>query len=176
MTLQALIVAPDPTWPAWFASERERLAAALAGLTHELHHIGSTAIPGIAAKPVIDMLLLVDDLHELDARSSLLIDAGYEAKGEFGLPGRRYFRRTTPQGLRTHHLHTYLRGSSEAQRHLAFRDYMRAHPAAAAAYDALKWRLVAAHGQDAAAYIAGKAAFVRQHEVLALAWWPTRAT
>lgn len=170
-----VIVPPDPAWPAAFAREAQVLAAALHALPHEVHHIGSTAIAGMPAKPVIDMLLLVDDLAALDRHAGALVHAGYEAKGEFGIPQRRYFRKHSAAGVRTHHLHAFERGSTGAERHLAFRDYMNAEPAAAQAYAALKAELVARHPGDVDAYIAGKQAFVAAQEAAALAWVRSRS-
>lgn len=170
MAKPVAVVPPDPLWRAQFVREARVVAQALGGLAHTLHHIGSTAIEGIHAKPVIDMLLLVPDLGALDARAAALQQAGYEAKGEYGIAQRRYFRKSTPQGVRTHHLHAFVAGNTGARRHLAFRDYMNAHPDAAQAYSELKRRLAERHPGDAAAYIAGKDAFVQRHEAAALAW------
>lgn len=170
MSRSITVVPHDPRWREQFAQERTRLAAALSDLPHALHHIGSTAIAGIPAKPVIDLMLLVDELAALDARQGALVALGYEAKGEHGIAQRRYFRRHSAEGVRTHHLHAFAHGSAHARRHLAFRDYMNAHPVAATAYGALKQTLAARHPQDSAAYVAGKDDFVQRHEALALAW------
>lgn len=167
---QVLVVPPDPSWAGRFAAEAARVRTALAGVAVEVHHIGSTAIRGIAAKPVVDMLLVVADLASLDARTAAMIGLGYQAMGEFGLPGRRYFRRSTPEGVRLFHAHAFECGSAGARRHLAFRDYMNAHPAAAQAYGALKQRLARDCAGDMQAYMDGKDAFVKAHEALALAW------
>jgi GrpB-like predicted nucleotidyltransferase (UPF0157 family) len=164
------LVPPSALWRERFAQESQRLAEVLAGLPYELHHIGSTAIEGIYAKPILDLLLEVESLHALDAREPALVRLGYEAKGEFGIPGRRYFRKDSPAGTRTHHLHSFERGSEAALRHLAFRDYLNAHPAAAQAYCALKRELARRHAHDARAYVAGKDAFVAHHVALALEW------
>lgn len=169
-----LVVPPDPAWAGRYAAEAARIRAALAEVDVEIHHIGSTAIRGIAAKPIVDLLLEVAELAALDARSAAMSGLGYEAMGEFGLPGRRYFRRSTPDGVRLFHVHAFQRGSAEARRHLAFRDYMIAHPAAAQAYGALKQRLAREFPDDMPAYMDGKDAFVKQHEALALAWYPRR--
>lgn len=169
------VVPPDPAWPAMFATEARRLRAALHEFDVDVQHIGSTAIYGIVAKPVIDILLLVDDLDRLDVHADRLRALGYEAKGEFGIAARRYFRRDSAQGVRTHQLHGFERGSVGAVRHLAFRDYMNAHPAAAQAYGALKQRLAGEFPHDMAAYIDGKSAFVKQHEMLAVSWASNRA-
>lgn len=168
--MQVRVVAPDPAWPGRYEDEAKRLRAALGSLDVNLHHIGSTAIRGIYAKPVIDILLVVDALEHLDARVEAVRALGYEAKGEFGIPGRRYFRRDDRSGVRTHQVHSFEAGSVGARRHLAFRDYMNAHADAALAYSALKRRLASEFPRDMAAYIEGKSAFVKQHEVLAVEW------
>lgn len=160
----------QPAWPAAFESEASRVAQALGDAGGALHHIGSTSVPGLAAKPIIDMLLEVSDLAALDRRSDALVAQGWEAKGEFGLPGRRYFRKTDAQGRRTHHLHAFEAGSAEARRHLAFRDYLIAHPDVASAYGTLKRALAAAHPEDMSAYMDGKDPFIKDHEARALRW------
>jgi GrpB-like predicted nucleotidyltransferase (UPF0157 family) len=139
-----------------------------------LHHIGSTAIPGIRAKPIIDLLLEVTDVAELDGRASDMEELGYEGKGEFGIPGRRYFRKDNASGVRTHHVHAFQAGSPEVERHLAFRDYMIAHPAAAQAYSELKQELAREHPDDIGAYVAGKDPFIKEHQPRAIAWRSSR--
>ena len=103
-----------------------------------IHHIGSTAIPGIYAKPVIDMLAVVSDIAAVDSYAAAMEALGYEAMGEFGIPGRRYFRRDDANGVRTHQVHAFASGSRDVERHLAFRDFMRAHPDLAREYGELK--------------------------------------
>src|SRR3954469_13931995 len=90
------VVDADPAWPAAFAAEAGRIRAALGPVYVAIHHIGSTSVPELAAKPVIDMLLEVESLDQLDAAAGALEGTGYEGLGEFGLPGRRYFRRDSP--------------------------------------------------------------------------------
>ena len=94
--------------------------AALRGVVVALHHIGSTSIPGIFAKPIIDILLEVSDLEKLDKQSHALVALGYERLGEFGIVGRRYFRKNSASGIRTHHVHAFQTGNAEIERHLAF--------------------------------------------------------
>jgi GrpB-like predicted nucleotidyltransferase (UPF0157 family) len=167
----AIVLAPhDAAWADAFAREASAVAGALADLPVELHHIGSTAVPGLVAKPVIDTLAVVPAVEALDPRADRLAALGYEALGEFGLPGRRYFRKTSPDGVRTHQLHAYALGSPEAQRHLDFRDYLRAFPDEAAAYAALKQDLAQRCGADMHAYSDGKTEFVRAAERRAAAW------
>jgi GrpB-like predicted nucleotidyltransferase (UPF0157 family) len=140
-----------------------------------LHHIGSTAIPGIFAKPIIDILLEVDDIIRLDVQRAAMEQLGYEAMGEFGIPGRRYFRRDNASDIRTHQVHAFQSGSPEIERHLAFRDYMNAHPEAAQAYSLLKQRLAGEHPDDMEAYMDGKDPFIKEHLAQAIAWQRKRA-
>jgi GrpB-like predicted nucleotidyltransferase (UPF0157 family) len=166
-----IVLAPhSATWASAFEREAAEIEAAFQDLPIELHHIGSTAIPGIVAKPVIDMLGVVPSLEELDARAHHLEPLGYEGLGEFGIPGRRYFRKDAPDGVRTHQLHAFAVGSPEIQRHLDFRDYLRAFPAEAAAYAVLKQSLASRHGSDMRAYSEGKTEFIRRVERIAGAW------
>lgn len=165
------VVPYDLSWKHNFKVEAEQITSALGDIVVAIHHIGSTAIPGVYAKPIIDCLLEVDDILRLDSRTSVMEALGYEAMGEFGLSGRRYFRKDDAQGVRTHHVHAYEAGSSEVQRHLAFRDYMIASPSAAQAYSDLKRRLARDHPYDTQAYMDGKDAFVKEHEARAVAWW-----
>ena len=166
-----LVMPPDPAWEEAFVCESARIRASLSGLDMWFEHIGSTAIRGIFAKPIIDMLLVVRDVQALDERTPAMTSLGYEAMGEFGIAGRRYFRRTTAAGVRTHHVHAFGRDSADVRRHVAFRDYMNAHPAAAQAYSNLKQSLAREHPHDMDAYIDGKNAFIKHHEALALAWY-----
>ena len=164
------VVPYDSSWSHRFDLERDRVASALGDIVVALHHIGSTAVPGIRAKPIIDILLEVTDQAELDRRSSRMESLGYEAKGEFGIPGRRYFRRNDAKGIRTHQVHAFAFGSGEALRHLAFRDYLIAHPRIAESYGDLKQQLAAQFPHDIEAYSNGKDGFVKEHEAKALLW------
>jgi GrpB-like predicted nucleotidyltransferase (UPF0157 family) len=167
----AILLAPhSAAWGAAFEREASAIRTALSERFIELHHVGSTAIPGIVAKPVIDMLGVVPAVEELDVRAHRLAALGYEALGEFGIPGRRYFRKNAPDGVRTHQLHAFAAGSPEIQRHLDFRDYLRAFPGEAAAYAALKQSLVRRCGDDMRAYSQGKTEFIRAAERRAAAW------
>ncbi len=168
------VVAHDPAWPARFEAEAARIAEAVGDATVRIHHIGSTAIPQTKAKPIIDILLEVTSHGVLDQKAPKLEALGYEAMGEFGIPGRRYFRLDDAEGTRTHQLHAFEAGVPNVVRHIAFRDYMRAHPLVAVEYGALKEHLANAHSNDMIAYMNGKDAFVKEHERRALAWAMTR--
>ncbi len=176
MQRKILVVPYDPTWVSKFEAEGKRISLALGKIVERLHHIGSTAIPGIYAKPIIDFLMEVYEIVELDDRSSALEGLGYEAKGEFGIPGRRYFRKNDAAGVRTHQIHAFEVGSPEIERHLAFRDYMSAHAEEARAYGELKQGLAILHPQDIQAYMDGKDAFIKEHLAKAIAWRSSQNT
>ncbi len=148
---KVVIVPHDPRWREGFEAEAKHVAVALGENAVAIHHIGSTAIPGIHAKLVIDMLAEVRDIAEVDGRGAAIESLGYEVMGEFGIPGRRYFRKDDQERIRTHQVHTFQAGSREAERHLAFRDYMIAHPGDAQRYSELKRKLAggipAEHGR-----------------------------
>lgn len=164
----------DPDWACAAAAEGAAITDALQGLAVTVHHIGSTSVPGLIAKPILDLLLEVGDLAALDARGGDLIALGYEALGAFGIPGRRYFRKDSAAGRRTHQLHAFATGSEGARRHLAFRDYLRAHPEIAGEYGALKERLVA-QSRDPEHYIDGKEGWVQATEAASLRWAAARS-
>ncbi|MCM1983890.1 GrpB family protein [Lyngbya confervoides] len=170
MIKQVIVVPHHPNWSRQFAQEGQILREELANNLVRLHHGGSTAIPGIHAKPIIDILAEVADLDRVDAQIPRLTTRGYEAMGEYGIPGRRYFRKHNAVGVRTHHLHVFSTGSAEVLRHLAFRDYMIAHPEAAQAYSQLKQRLAVAYPDDIEAYMDGKDSFIKAMEQKSLEW------
>ncbi len=164
------VVPHDPRWRDEFEAEAGRVAAALGENVVAVHHIGSTAIPGIYAKPVVDLLVEVRDVDELDGRGAAMEALGYEVLGEYGIPGRRYFRKDDREGVRTHNLHAFEAGSAEARRHLAFRDYMLAHPEEARRYSELKRRLADEHPQSFDAYMDGKDGFIKEMDRRAESW------
>jgi GrpB-like predicted nucleotidyltransferase (UPF0157 family) len=174
MTRRVAVVPYDPAWQESYQRESERIVDALGAVVVAIHHIGSTAIPGIVAKPIVDMLLEVSDIGTLDRDTPRLERLGYEARGEFGIPGRRYFRRNDEGGCRTHHVHAFAAGSAEAQRHLAFRDFMVAHPEEASTYGALKAQLAAQYPNDMDGYMDGKDAYVKAQQARAVAWSAAR--
>ena len=173
--VRAVVVLPfDPEWSARFAMAAVEVAQALEAVV-AVHHIGSTAVPGLDAKPIIDLLVEAVDLAAVDARTAAMAALGYESLGENGLPGRRFFRRDDEAGERTHHVHLWETGHQDLQRHLAFRDFLIAHPRHAAEYGALKRQLAQQHPRDMDAYIDGKDALVQDLEARALAWRERRS-
>lgn len=165
-----VLVPYDSNWASDFTREAARLAVSLGDVPLELHHIGSTAVPGLVAKPVIDMLAVVPHVETLDERGALFESLGYEAMGEFGIVGRRYFRKTDHTGRRTHHIHAFSAGSADISRHLDFRDYLRAHSDVGKAYAALKHQLAAECVDDMQCYSEGKTSFIRDVERWAAIW------
>ncbi len=155
------IVAYDPDWPARFETERKRVLALFAPGGAVLEHVGSTAVPGLAAKPIVDMMLGVERLAEVEARIPALEALGYEyvAQHEVRFPERRFLARPR-SGPRTHHLHAVERGSGFWRRHLGFRDLLRADPRTARAYEDLKRGLARQHAEDREAYTEAKTDFI----------------
>lgn len=156
----------DPRWNAAFAAEVRVLEAALGAAALEFHHVGSTAIAGVWAKPIIDVAVAARALDDVDARTADMEAAGYEARGEYGIAGRRYFRKTSAPG-EGFHVHVFARGSEHIARHLQFRDFLLLRPDVAQAYSALKQSLADADGVLVDDYVARKAAFVRNVQTLA---------
>ena len=162
MSDSVVVVDYDPRWPSMFEDEAARLRAAAGPALVELHHVGSTAVPGLAAKPILDMLGGVRTLEDADALVPRIVAAGYvyDRTHEDELPRRRYFVRRGPDGVRTHHLHVVEMGSWFWTQHLAFRDHLRARPDVAARYAALKRELAARFPDDRVAYTSGKSEFI----------------
>ncbi len=167
---QPVVLAPhDPAWAAAAEREGARLARALGDLIVRVHHVGSTAIPGICAKPILDLIPVVRSLASLEKARATLKALGYAWWGEYVLSGRRFFTLSDDRGLRVVHAHAYEEGSEEITRHLAVRDHVRAHPEIARAYDAAKARARALHPDDSLAYSREKHAFLQQLQAEALA-------
>jgi len=164
-----VVVDYDPGWPATFGRLRDRLAGALGRLAVAIEHVGSTAVPGLAAKPIIDLDVVIADRADLPAVIRRLQDLGYHHQGDLGVPGREAF--ATPAGAPAHHLYVCAVGTPALDRHLAFRDALRADPGVADAYGELKRALAARLGHDRSAYTDAKSAFVER--VLAQAAPPT---
>jgi GrpB-like predicted nucleotidyltransferase (UPF0157 family) len=153
------VVDYDHSWPAQYAEERDRIAAAIGDAALAIEHVGGTAVPGLPAKPVIDLMVGVEDIERAGPAVAGLINLGYEYVPEFEseLPDRRYFRRGAPE---SHHVHMVSASSDFFQEHLLFRDWLREHPQAAEEYGKLKRGLASRHRLDRDAYRAGKLPFI----------------
>jgi GrpB-like predicted nucleotidyltransferase (UPF0157 family) len=152
------VVPYDTTWPLEFEAEMARIERACDGLPIRLEHIGSTSIPGLAAKPVIDILAGRPGTVAGSAYVAAFKQLGYEHKGAYGIPGRNYFRKGTP---RTHHVHLVSWSSDLWRDHLLFRDYLRTHPEIAREYETIKRELATMYLQDKEKYTDAKGPFVR---------------
>ena len=160
----------DPSWPGMFEDERARLQEAIGEWTVAIEHVGSTAIPGMAAKPVIDIGVSLRRFEDALQCITPLVQIGYRCMGEFGIPGRIFFRKLTDtpaQGqtldgvARTHQVHMYERGHWEDVAHILFRDALRSNPSLRKEYEALKRDLADSHRSDVEAYAESKSEFVR---------------
>ncbi len=162
MTRKVIVVPYDPNWHRTFLVESQQLAIALDKNMVNIHHIGSTSIPTIYAKPIIDILIEVKNLAKVDDRNQAIEALGYIGMGEFGIIGRRFFKKDNAEGIRTHHIHTFETGSPQIDRHLAFRDYLISHPETALEYSKLKQQLAQKYPHDIESYMDGKAEFISE--------------
>lgn len=163
------VVPYDALWSIMFGSEAEKLQRIFGDEVLEIYHIGSTSVVDLYAKPVIDLMPVSKDVSRIDRFNDAMETISYEAKGEYGIPGRRFFLKGGDD--RTHHVHIFEAGSVHIGRHLAFRDYLREHAGEAASYSRLKLDLALRFPDDMDAYIEGKARFVQEIEQKALAWY-----
>ena len=164
-----VVVEYDPAWVKKYEHEVEVLRDVFGELLIDIHHIGSTSIPGIHAKPIIDIMPVVKDVARVDDYNDALIALGYEPRGENGIAGRRYFSKGGAE-RRSHHIHAYQPGNPEIARHLDFRDYLRAHPERAAVYEQVKITAAAAHPHDIYGYMDMKNAIIQEIIAEAQAW------
>ncbi|KIO35144.1 GrpB family protein [Shewanella sp. cp20] len=194
MARSIVVIDHQMSWHQAFKVEKAQLLTALGECVVSLEHIGSTSVPGLAAKPIIDMLLEVDSLAALDAQAEQLRALGYVARGENGISGRRYFCKSeetkseetkseedkSDEGKRdeykagpqrTHHLHAFQRGSQQLIAHRVFRDYLIAHPELVNQYGQLKRQAASECEHDSRRYMALKEDFIRQNLVLAMKWY-----
>lgn len=148
----------NPLWPAQFETLRSRLATALNSLALAIEHVGSTAVPGLAAKPIIDTDVLLRLRDDLPPAIAALASIGYEHRGDLGITGREAFQ--APAGNFYHHLYVCPPDSPEFRRHIAFRDHLRTHPVDASAYAHLKRELALRFRDDREAYNNAKREFV----------------
>lgn len=149
-----VVVDYDPAWPEIFEQLRRQVWSVLHDVALTVEHVGSTSVPGLAAKPIIDMSVIVASEGEVPLAITRLATLGYEHLGDLGIEGREAFRR--PDGLPAHHLYVCPQGSLGLQNQLAVRDYLRSHPQMAQEYGQLKKRLARKFPDDIESYVAGK--------------------
>ena len=157
------VVPYNPQWPRLFEAEAARLRVVFGADLVALHHMGSTAVPGLSAKPVVDIMAVARDIARVDDLNTTMQALGYTPKGEYGIAGRRYFS-LDAGGRRRFQLHVYGEGNTEIARHLDFVAHLRAHPDAAAAYAALKLDLAERYRDDLVSYTEAKSDFIRAIE------------
>jgi GrpB-like predicted nucleotidyltransferase (UPF0157 family) len=153
-----VIVDYDPNWSVVFAELRAPVVAALGDLVVIVEHVGSTAVPGLAAKPIIDMDVVVPSVADIPEVIRRLAILGYVHRGDFGITGREAF--TPPPGKPGHHLYVCAFDSEELRRHRLFRDHLLTHPDDAKAYGELKKAAAIRFGEDRIAYTESKSQFV----------------
>jgi GrpB-like predicted nucleotidyltransferase (UPF0157 family) len=152
-----VVVDYDPSWPIAFEELRDALGDAVGDIAVSIEHVGSTAVPGLAAKPVIDIDIVVAE-SDVARAIERLAEIGYAHRGDLGIPSREAFR--SPPGSRPHNLYVCPSNSPALNNHLAFRDYLRGNPRASREYGALKMRLAEEFSDDIDGYVEGKTAFI----------------
>ena len=165
--MRVIVTEYQPAWVEQFEEEAQALKQILKENCLKVEHIGSTSVPNLAAKPIIDFLVIVEEIEKVDLLQWEFERIGYEYMGEFGLSGRRYLRKVPIK--RSHHVHIYqFDNTQEILRHLAFRNYLRENPAIATTYGTLKKQLAQAHPDSIDKYMDGKDAFIKKIEKEAL--------
>ena len=159
--MRTIVIADyDPRWSEAFEREQARIVRALGGLMDgvvAIEHVGSTSVPGCAAKPIIDIMISVRELARGERCVEPLVELDYEYLGEYGIPGRLYFRKGEP---RSHHIHLVEHGCDFWVRHIAFRDVLRQRADLVEQYGALKRELAAKYGTDRVGYTEAKSPFI----------------
>ena len=154
------VVFYNPNWKEMYKEESGKVKNILSDIIIDIHHIGSTAIPGIKAKPVIDILVEVKDIEGVDQYNHKMKELGYEVMGEYGIPKRRFFRKGGDK--RTHHIHIFQVDNEEIERHIKFKEYLIAHPDKAREYSRLKEELANKYTYDVENYTNHKSYFIQE--------------
>lgn len=169
MPQHIIVTEYNPEWETEFKKEADLISKILGSLCIDIFHIGSTAVPGLKAKPIIDIMPVVHNIDNVDALAREFEKVGYEYLGEFGINGRRYLRKGGDE--RTHQIHIFEKSNTkDIERHLAVHDYLRTHTEDAYLYGKLKEELAAKFPYDIDGYCDGKEEFVKQLEERALEW------
>lgn len=167
--MKVVVANYNPQWPVMFEVEADKIRRVFGEELFAVHHIGSTSVPGLKAKPIIDIMPLVRAIEVVDKFNDKMIEFDYEPMGEFGIPGRRYFRKGGDN--RTHQIHIFQYNSLDVERHLAFRDFLCKHGEDAKGYAALKESLASRFPNNIEAYMDGKNDFVKNLEQRAIKWY-----
>lgn len=163
MKTKHVVVLPyDEAWADRFAEIKTEIEAALGELAFRIEHVGSTAVPGLSAKPIIDLDVVIRDSSAFHAAAAALEAIGYQHEGDLGIAGREAFRYDGKDHLQKHHLYVCAQDSAELKRHLAFRDYLRTHPEAVCEYSRVKEEGAALYPYDIDGYIEHKTPFIRR--------------
>jgi len=162
------VVSYSPNWKDMYKEESEKIKNVLSDIIIDIHHVGSTAIPGIKAKPVIDILVEVKDIEGVDQHNHKMKELGYEVMGEYGIPKRRFFRKGGNN--RTHHIHIFQVGNEEIERHVNFKEYLIAHPDKAREYSKLKEKLVNKYTYDVENYTNSNSDFIKEVDKKVKLW------
>jgi GrpB-like predicted nucleotidyltransferase (UPF0157 family) len=160
MVLTSEICEYDDTSPARFQTEKKLIENRLGSVVEEIHHVGSTSIVGIKAKPEIDLLIIVKSVDQIEAIENAMSNLGYDVRGECDIPGRYYFSKNV-NGKRTHKAHLCLHSHPLARELIVFRDYLRDHPDEAKIYESLKINLAKNGSASTREYLDGKESHIR---------------
>lgn len=163
------LVPHNPDWSHQADEEAQRIMAGLTFPIIGIYHIGSTSVAGIKAKPILDFVIEVENLEDVIGGVAEFETLGYEYKGEYGIPGRQFFTRDT-KGDRTHHLHVFQSDHPDIERHIVFRDFLRANPDAAREYEKLKEKLAKRFPKQSGNYTAAKSDFILSMDEVARYW------
>lgn len=163
------LVPHNPEWSQLADEEAKQILEQLSIPVIGIYHIGSTSIPGIKAKPILDFVMEVADLDEVIRSAKALEKLGYISKGEYGIPGRQFFTKDT-KGERSHHLHVFQKGHPDIERHLVFRDFLRANPKAAHEYELIKEKLAKRFPKESGSYTEAKSDFILSMDEVARYW------
>jgi len=158
------VVSYDPNWEQKFKEEANKIKEIFKEILVDIHHIGSTAVPLVKAKPIIDIMVKVKDINKVDSYNKQMEKLGYEALGEYGIPKRRFFQKKGNN--RTHHVHIFEKGSPQIKRHIDFRNYLISHPKVAGEYSLLKEKLAEKYRYDIDKYQEGKSNFIKKIDKL----------
>ena len=159
-TKRVFVLPYDEAWEKNFADIKAEIQAALGASALRIEHVGSTAVRGLSAKPIIDIDVVIADYSVLGTAVSALSSIGYRHEGDLGIAGREAFGYEGKEHLQKHHLYVCPQDSAELKRHIAFRDYLRSHPDAARAYGRIKEEGAALYPYDIEKYIEYKSSFI----------------